>query len=302
MPLEPRKHVAIGNMGMSIRPLLTFLILVVLAGRPGAAESISLSQSLDRPQVAYDETATLEIVLTWPGPQSAYRFDRPLQPVLQKLRVGKFSTTVSSVGAGGDEITTKRFHYELIPTEAGLGRVEPMRVEYVSWPDSIPGELVTEPVTVQIAAPIPEPPKSNDLPIWLLVLVAVCLIGGGVAAVITVRKRSQALRPDKTPSERLLERLAELQKEVGSDLKRFQTGLFPIIVEYLERRFELPLAGRSAEEIAEALNRTALTESQRLQVAEWLERAEREKYQPIQAAPGKTIRLANEVKLFFEKM
>jgi hypothetical protein len=50
------------------------------------------------------------------------------------------------------------------------------------------------------------------------------------------------------------------------------------------------------------LERTSLTVSQRETIGGWLKRAEREKYIPLQAGPGETIRLESEIRDFFMKI
>lgn len=286
---------------MCIRRLLTIVILVALGSGISADAGMSLMQSVDRAEVALNDSAVLEIVLTWSGSQADYRFERPLQPGLTNLRVGRFATTISSTGAGAHEVTTKRYVYSLVPTASGTGRVEPLAIAYISWPDSTPGELVTEPVTVSILPAPPVSESSGDPPFWLLLVVAVCLAGGGVAAVVVVRRRGRATQSEMTPADLLLTKLADLQKEAGADVKRFQTGLFRILVDYLEQRFSLPLHGKSAEEIEQAVVHTPLTENERDHILGWLKRAEREKFQPVQGSPGETIRLGNEIKTYFEK-
>jgi hypothetical protein len=50
------------------------------------------------------------------------------------------------------------------------------------------------------------------------------------------------------------------------------------------------------------LEKTSLTVSQRETICGWLKRAEREKYIPLQAGPGETIRLESEIRDFFAKL
>ncbi|MDX9858678.1 MAG: hypothetical protein RBT76_12875 [candidate division Zixibacteria bacterium] len=287
---------------MHIRLLLTVVAILFVGSIAIGAGSITLTQSIDRTEAPFEEQAVLEFVLTWSSPQSAYRFERPLQPVLDKLRVGRFATSISSTGSGSEEVTTKRFEFSLIPTESGIGRVEPVTIAFLSWPDSIPGEVVTEPVSITIAAPRPPDAQPDRLPVWLLVLAGACVAAGGGAVYAYRRRRARAEMPEKTPAERLLERLSTLQKEAGSDLKRFQTGLFSMLVDYLEQQFDLPLAGKTADEVASAIAHTALSDAQRDSIVGWLQRAEREKYQPVNPSPGETVRLANDLRSFFDKM
>jgi hypothetical protein len=200
------------------RVLGALVILTALSTGSVWADGISITQSLDRTEMAYDETASFEIVLSWPGPQSAYRFDKPLRPRFDRLKVQRFSSSVSSSGTGPEEITTKKYLYELVPTVSGPGTIDPVAVAYVSWPDSIPGELFTEALTIQIAPPVAaEPEEDGNIWPFIFLGVAIVVVGGG-AAVIWMRKRVPAAAV-LTPAERVIEQLTGLRAECGHDLK-----------------------------------------------------------------------------------
>lgn len=243
--------------------LVALVIFCLLAGSAQAAGSISLFQKLDRPQIAFEDSVTLELTLTWAGPQYAYRFDRPLQPTLSKLQIGPFSTAIGSTGSGPDEVTTKTFTYTLIPVGSGAARVEPITIAYVSYPDSIPGELVSEPMTVEVASPKPVEVEDSGIISW--VIWGVLLVVVGLTAVLILRMRKSAITGEAmiSPVERFMDNLNRLKNESGIDLKKFQTGLYGHLVQYLGDEYSLNLTNKNAAHIGEALRGTAIPDRHR---------------------------------------
>ena len=275
------------------------LVLIVAAG----AQAISLTQSLDKTDIAYEDRATLEIVVTWPGTNSSYIFDKPLQPPLEKLKVQQYSSTVSSATGSSGEQTTRKFSFTLVPTGSGVGRIAPVTVSYYSWPDSVPGQLVTEEMTLHISAPVAKKSSGKTgmpLGVWIAGGIGWLLIIGVIGVVIIKRRKPKVIV--KTPRELLLERLTLLKQASGNDLKRFQTGLYKDLVWYLSVAYKLDFPGQSLEEVMSVVQNSAVPEFEREKISGWLERADREKFSPLPPSPGETLRLEHEVREFFEKM
>jgi len=281
------------------------LIAVISVGfltLPGAAwGSISLSQSLDKQQIAFEDSLTLVLELTWPGPQYAYRFERPLQPDLEDFQIGPFRTAISSQGAGDDEVSTKTFAYTLLPMKPGQARIEPITISYVSYPDSIPGELVSEPMVIQVARPVPPEEVADSIAMQWLVAAAL-LVLTVIATFVILRMRRSPVSGEAfaTPAEEFLDRLHKLKNEAGSNVKQFQTGLYSLLVTYLKKQHHLNLDRLNAEQIGDRVADTDMPKDQQDQIIGWLKRAEREKFAPVAAGPGETTRLATEIQTYFE--
>ena len=295
--------------GILLTTLMLFraILFTGLLAFSGAAQAdqITVSQSLDRFDMEYESQAHFEITLTWSGPQSAYLFDKPLQPQLENLKVQQFASTVSSTGAVGVETTTKKFDFTLTPTGSGLGRIEPVTISYVTWPDSVPGTLVTEAMTIKIATPKQTKSAGSDKPKypWYLWLPAAVVTVGAISGFVYWRIRAR--RPKavvKTVPEQFLERLAAVKTESNGDLKRFQTGLYKQLVWYVNTRYGLAIGPQPTEEIIHEIDRCGMPEPEKHAIGAWLIRADREKFSPAAPMPGETIRLETEVREFFEKM
>jgi hypothetical protein len=287
---------------MSIRNGILAALLTLLAA--GGAQAIGISQSLDKADIAYEDHAVLEIVVSWPGAQTSYIFDKPLQPQLENLRVQQYSSTVSSSITIGAEETTKKFSFTLVPTGSGTGRIAPVTVSYFSWPDSVPGQLVTEEMTLHIAASTARKGAVSKtlLPTWVWYAgggALVLIIGIVVVLVVRGKKPKEVV---KTPTEILLDRLTALKQASGSDLKRFQTGLYKDLVWYVTEAYHLHLAGLSTEDILHELDAAPIPDAEKDKICGWLTRADREKFSPLPPSPGETVRLEHDVREFFEKM
>ncbi len=288
------------------KQIILILTVLVFGSAVTTAQGIDLAQSLDKTSIPYEDQAMLTITVEWPGSQATYIFDRPVQPTLEKLRVQRFATSVSSQVVAGRETTQKTFTFTLVPTGSGLARIEPMTIHYVSWPDSIPGDLTTSAMTLTVSAAKPVS-KSGEpfslLPLWgwIVVWVAVATVAG-LGAFRFVKTRKSPVPEEKSPVTLVLEGLTQLQAESGTDLKRFQTGLYKLLVSFVQATCGVATAGNSAEEIAEGIKNSSLTEAEKEKITGWILRADREKFSPLPPTPGETIRLESEVRTFFEQM
>ena len=287
---------------MWIVRLLALLLIILPSGSPFAAGGISLSQSLDKHEMAFEDSVTLTLSLTWAGPQYAYRFDRPIQPQLESFQIGPFATAISSEGTGDNEITTKTFSYTLLPLDFGRNRIEPITIAYVSYADSISGELISEPMVVEVAKPGPPPEVADRIATeWLIA--GGLLVLTVIAAFVILRMKKSPLSGETFagPAEEFLDRLHKLKTESGSDVKRFQTGLYTLLSEYISREYKLATTNKNAEQIGAELEQTDMPKERQHKIMAWLQRAETEKYSPVAASPGETVRLATEIQQYFEE-
>lgn len=242
-----------------------------------------------------------KIELRWDGSQLAYLFDRPLSPGLDRLKIREFSTAISSTGSGDTEVTTKTFSFTLVPTSAGLGTVQSVEISYLVWPDSIPGQLLTEPMTVMISSPILKEESDSGFSTWLIVLGCFAVLVVGVYAYRHFRKRNQPLAV-RTPVEDFLMGLRVLKGESGQDMKKLQSGLSELLLAYLEQQYQITAAEMSDDDLASALENTDLSPGRQKALAQWLSSARKDKFRPVASTLGDTIRLEQAVRTFFEKI
>jgi len=252
--------------------------------------------------MAFEDTALFKITVTWEGPAFAYRFEKPLRLNADKLKVAQYSSTVRSSGSGPAEVTTKVFEYRLAPVLSGIATIPPVTIEYVTWPDSLTGELATDPVTLAIGEPLPpEMREKGGLSGGWIALIVVGAIALGVGGYSYFKPKPE-IEKIKSPVEAFLEQLENVRKDSGMDLKRFQTGVYRLLLSYLQIRYKIDLAGQSAGSAARALEAVEPDLSVREALVGWLTRAEKEKFSPLAPAPGEVPRLETEIRSFFEKL
>jgi len=284
--------------------IVNIVILLVLATSV-VAQDITVSQSVDRTSMAFEDTAHFRVTLIWSGPPQRYLFHKPLRLDADNLAVTRFSSSVSSQGSGDAEVTTKIYDYHVALTLSGSGTVRPLEIEYLLWPDSVNGTLTTDPVVIQIANPRP---KASSPGLGLLpYLGGGFVIAGGVVLVVVVlalhkRRRSRAPARTKSPRDRFLDDLTVVRAEAGPDLKKFQTGLYRALSGYLKARYDVDTNKLSGDALAERLKDAQVEPSQVERIIGWLIRAEREKFAPVAAPPGEVVRLDAEIRQFFERI
>ena len=286
--------------GVNLRILLTVLAFLISFAVTSHADGISVSQSLDRTSIGYADSAIFEITVQWDGSQGSYLFPGPLSPEIERLKTRGFTSSIKSQIVDGQEVTTKKHVYTLVPTASGLARINPVTITYLSWPDSLPGELVTEAMTLSIGPPPSPKEEDSGSSIWFWVLLAAIAVA--VEGTILVRKwrKAKTVEPVKTPEGRFLDELSALKAEAGSDLKKFQTGLYRILGSLVQEKYGVNPSEASEADLPVALRNAGLAEVRVEKIAGWLIRAQKAKYSPVEAAPGETIRLESEIRTFFE--
>lgn len=280
---------------------LVLTALVILASSC-LADGISVSQSLEKATVAFEDSTVFEIKLQWDGSQASYRFKQPLETYFDRLRVGGFTSSIAASGSGSDEITTKTYRYTLIPTSAGLGKIDPIVISYITRADSAEGELVTEAMTVQIREPVPVEKEKAGVSIWLIVVIAAIVVVVIVVVVVVRSKRKADGPSEQRPTEKALDELALLKQEADSDMKKFQSGLHRLLIDFLAAQYSIKAEGLNEADLSAAFEGSSLSSSQIDKLVQLMVVAEKDKFRPVISAPGDTIRLESEVRELLSKL
>ena len=225
-------------------------------------------------------------------------FTSPPDLKTDRFRIGKVSSKVSPGTRDGKTIATRLFRYTLIPTGSGEGVIHPTDLSYIIVPDSIPGALQTPRLTVRIAQPISVDAESPTN-IWIWIMGAILALGG-VGAILWFRLREQT-DPDENlgKSERMQALLGDLKAQVSRNRSDFYTRLYDLIWEAINSRFQLSATRGDTDACVRAIYESNLSDSQKTRLSEWITRAAQEKFSPAQGTPGETLRLYNEVEVFF---
>lgn len=276
---------------------------MILINHLAVAGKISLSAGIDRNDIHFKDSLSFSLEIRWEGKVGDFQFELLPLPATQNLKILGSSSAVSSDVINGTDITIRNFRYTLQPTKGGVGIIEPVVLKYISLPDSLPGELSSQQFQIFIREPAPmEKPEGSGLKFLLWAIPA--LMAASSAAVIIVvrrRKRAQAV-PVKSAEELLLESLFSAKKESLSDRKLFFTRLYALLSHYLDLKFGLKTAGRTASEIVGDLASSPMPDTMKEKMAAWLLQAEREKYAPLPGEPGEVLRLVTEMENLFEQI
>lgn len=284
--------------------LLSLFLLILIYSVSAEAGEITVSQYVDNTDIRYEDSVLFNIELKWNGSQMAYRFEKPLNLQIDGLKIRGFTSSVGSVMENGGEVTTKKFRYVLIPRLPDLATINPVEIEYISWPDSTVGQLMTEPVTININKPVKTETTESKIPLWLTIIIVVVVLGAGMLIFVIFQRKSKQKPAETvlTPKEQLLADLTELKENAKSDLKIYQSGLYKLLNEYFKTVYKFEFIEYNEEDFQDKMSRTKLSPEQIEQLGRWLEKAHKDKFLPLKATPGEVIRLDSEIRDFFEKM
>jgi len=285
---------------MKYRITLAAIALIILL-IPGlyAGERISLSAHLDKTDIPFEGTAELQLEIRWYGDITSYAFEVLPLPEMENLKVLGTSSSISSEMEDGQEVTTRFFKYRLKPTSSGTGSINPITLQCVSMPDSIPNQLATQLMTINIAKPVPVEEKG-EIPVYFIVLLIAVLIAGFIFIVLRMRKKPEQV-PDKNPEEIFFEDLVRLKQDGQSDRKIFFTRLYRMLTLFIEKKYGLGIINQTAEIIAAKLDSVEIPINDKEKLIHWLIKSEKEKYAAFGGEPGYIIRLTAELEKYFEK-
>ena len=119
-------------------------------------------------------------------------------------------------------------------------------------------------------------------------------------AVLRVRSRKPVEEPTKSPLELFLEELQFARKDSGSDLKKFQSEVHRLLKELLASMFSIDADKSDDQQLINSLIASGISESKSIRIVGWLSKARKDKFAPIDAGPGETLRLETEIRNFFE--
>jgi len=176
-------------------------------------------------------------------------------------------------------------------------------IDYVATADSASGQLVTDEMSVTIATPKPEPEPRRFNPIVLLIVLGLFLMIVALIVIVIIRHKRQKSRVVvRTTTQTALDRLDALKQEAGPDLKKFQTGLYPLLIDFARAQFGADLSSSDADEVVNGVAQVSgLSEDERRKLGNWVIRARRDKFSPVTGEPGEVLRLEVEIRSFLEK-
>ncbi len=257
---------------------ISFCLVLSISGVE--AKNIELSAEVSSVAIAFENTDTLTVRLSWQGEPYLYELDAYPTPTLQKLEAAGSATSISSGrNDDGDEITTRIYTYYLKPIDYGTGVIEPIVITAQNRETGESHTLETGRITVEIDKPIPKPTRTRpqDIIIGILLAVVVLGCGGLIWAVSGPRRREDTEKDTQRP---LINELEQIRRETVSEGKQFYSRLYRLLIRYLETEHSLHLAGKTGQEVLEAIAELDDSE-EKVKLTSWIEKCQDVKFQPI---------------------
>jgi hypothetical protein len=244
----------------------TLLAILLLSGLSYA--EVSFESSVDKLSAAYEDQIelTLNVKVTNPEVNTS-----PLPPPeIPGLSLGGSS---SSVARAGDTLI-RSYSYKLVPRRSGRITIPPFKLVYSD--STMVDTLSSEPITVNIAEPVP-PKSESKTPTWLWILSLAIII---VGATWWYRRTVKARQPETIDwraehTAKLAEILKLAERE---DYRNFSVEAMKLIVVLLEHHTGKKLAGHTTKDLVNVLHDTDIAESEQEQYSDLFSFCENVKY------------------------
>ncbi len=297
------------NNGMKYGLLVTLIVMVTMASGQKAEAVIGSDSVLigDHVPLTLSFKSSEAGRVQWPYQQDTItgKIEIISQSSVDSVRLSNDSVAlrqdlvVTSFDTGFIVIPPFEFSYsennqqQLVKTDPLLLYVQPMEVD------------TTQPIKT-IKGPMSAPLTFHDILPWLLIALAVILIGTLVWYIIWRKRQQKPILPVREkPREpahiealKALETLQEQKLWQNGKVKEYFTEISHIIRVYLERRFAIPAVESTSGEIIEALRKQDFDKQAFKQLNELMEIADLAKfakYEPLPSENDKALKDAFEV-------
>ncbi len=288
-------------MKQKIQILALIISIFIVLGSVAFGSDISISAEVSRLTIAFEETDTLTVKLTWQGEPFLYQIDDFPMPGLEKLQILGSSSSVASKSdpdSPSGELTVRTYTYILEPVNYGTAVISPLTLNATNKLTQESHVLQTGKLTVEIAKPVPK--KVQDTGVSST---TIGFSGGGViafvVAIFIVRRMRAKKVEEPTGDSAYVNDLETVKKETVADRKLFYSRLYRLLIKYLEKEQGLDLSGKTGEEVIIKLQDIENDEVKATFIS-WLERLQLEKYRPDAPASGEVEEMYRTVKKFFE--
>jgi hypothetical protein len=278
------------------------LIIWAVGTAYAAGGEISVSSSIDKSEIAYEDEVQLTVELKWEGDITAYRFEIIPLPETEKLQAGGSSTQTSSLVEDSIEYTVRTYKYDFRPILAGTGIIRPITFNYVTWPDSLPGQLTTQEYRILIAEPKLVVTKGGISTAGIIVIIVVIIVIAAAVVFVIIRKKTRFMDASIPPEETFIQDLERIKKDHHADRKLFFGALHKALLNYLGNRFGMETAGKTMSTIKAEVSDLDTAVNHQEKIIQLLEMAESEKFAPRQGEPGDILRLCTELENHFSNI
>jgi hypothetical protein len=230
-----------------------------------AGAKIQLKSSVDRTEVPFNRQLTFSVEASWEGDQGRFTISPLPPPQCENLEILGSASVNQTRMEQGKPISVKTFEFNLKPTQTGLGRIGSVQLRYVDNVTQDSSSLSTQPIEVKITAPVTEgfPHYKTILVICLLLILAYVIYSARrhrkrVEIDKEWEEKKQAERGESL-EERALKQLDDVAGEAEKEESgQFASGVYKLLTGYLESKYQIVTAGKTTNDIVDALTRLEL--------------------------------------------
>ncbi|OGF63298.1 MAG: hypothetical protein A2Y62_00505 [Candidatus Fischerbacteria bacterium RBG_13_37_8] len=253
---------------------------MVLFGQ-GYKPKIVLSMQVSHTKVALNRTVDLKAVLSWIGEMDRFSIVEVENPLLSNFEIAGTSSSSRSEVKGGETHIFKEYVYTLKPKELGMGYVDVVNVRVRDNTLGNNEDLTTQRIPVEVIDPIPEKGKLK-LP-WYYIIPAILILIIAVGGLLLYRRKKERERQQKVepPPPTELEYLENLRNQFNLDQPNLHDdffGLSRLLRRYLSAKFSIRALELTTDDVAAALESTALDTNQLANVKRMLLRCDEIKF------------------------
>jgi hypothetical protein len=295
--------------------ICNFVLITIAMFVPALAQTIAdtlhnditLRTYIEKDAVPLNREVVYHVALQWEGPLTRYKISHIGEPVTTNLVAsGNGSSNKINPDAEGRTISTKIITYYFKPIEMGMAYIDGVTIKYTDLFTDRQESLLSGRIGVKIIEPIPESNGGIGRFKLLYILLASCLIIGGVWIALRYKKRRDEayarslLDQKESPEEKYLRLLKEtihyrvegIKESVG-DLSRLLSG-------YFLERYRLNITGLSGEKYTTELKDKVKDEETVARIKDFYERTEKVKFAGEGIDESEFHRLYDTVELVLE--
>ncbi len=267
---------------------------------------IELRSWVDRSEIPFNRELTFTVEASWEGDQDRFSIAPVIPPECENFEImGSSSLNQTRVEEGRSK-SVKVFRFTLKPTETGPGRISSIELIYVDNATQDSSSLSTQPLSVQITAPVKERgPKYRNILIAVVMAVFIYVIytAARKRKGIDVREEKEdERRPEESPEIKALRQLDGIsgQLEKG-ELGSFSTNLCRLLTDYLEAKYQIVTSGKTTGDIISSLSNLEISPERVSILKEILSACDIAKFAGEQMERDKCRNMARRAREFLEQ-
>ena len=290
-------------------------ILILLLSPPATCQNdsgavaarIELKSSVDKSEVPFNRQAVFTVEASWEGGQDRFTITPVGLPKCENLEVVGSSSVNETRVEEGRTLSLKTFRFSLKPTQTGTGTIGSVMLGYVDNATQDTSVHSTQPIEVQITAPVKE---RDPVPRNILIFVVAVILIYVIYAARRRRKRieipkeeAKTLAPmEESPEEKALRDLDEIGRRVQQgDMETFPSEIYRLLTGYLEAKYQIVTSGKTSDDIVDSLSNLDMPSERAELLKNLLAACDLIKYARDGAEKEKCLEIAGQAREFVEQ-